>query len=159
MKAIVLPTYGEADRLELRDLPEPQPGANQLAVRVAGASINPIDWKLRSGHYQKFMPLELPAVLGRDVAGTVLSVGSGVTGFTVGARVLGLVWRGYAEIVVAPIDAWAPVPANLDLTDAAALPLVVLTGAQLAEEAIDARAGEVVLVTGATGGVGRATVF
>jgi NADPH:quinone reductase-like Zn-dependent oxidoreductase len=159
MKAIVLPAYGDADRLELRELPEPKPGANELAVRVAGASINPIDWKLRSGAYQKFMPLELPAVLGRDVAGTVVAVGPGVTAFAVGARVLGLVKHGYAEVVVAPAEAWAPVPAKLDLADAGALPLVVLTGAQLAEEAVAVREGEVLLVTGATGSVGRATVF
>ena len=159
MKAIVLPAYGDADRLELREMPEPKPGPDEVAVRVTAASINPIDWKLRTGAMQKFMPLELPAVLGRDVAGTVAALGPGVTAFTVGARVLGLVKQGYAEIVVAPIEAWAPVPAKLVLIDAAALPLAVLTGAQLAEEAVDARPGEVLLVTGATGSVGRATVF
>jgi NADPH:quinone reductase-like Zn-dependent oxidoreductase len=159
MKAIVLPAYGDADKLELRDIPEPKPGPNEIAVRVTAASLNPVDWKLRSGALQKYMPLELPAVLGRDVAGTVVAVGPGVTAFTVGARVLGLVQRGYAEIVVASLDAWAPVPAKLDLTEAAALPLVVLTGAQLAEEAVGVREGEVLLVTGAAGGVGRATVF
>jgi NADPH:quinone reductase-like Zn-dependent oxidoreductase len=159
MKAIVLSAYGETDRLELREVPDPQPGPNELAVRVASASINPVDWKLRSGALQKFMPLELPAILGRDVAGTVLAVGPGVTGFEVGQRVLGLVNRGYAEIVVAAVDAWAPVPAKLDLIEAAALPLVVLTGAQVVEEAAGVRTGEVVLVTGATGSVGRAAVF
>jgi NADPH:quinone reductase-like Zn-dependent oxidoreductase len=159
MKAIVLPAYGDPDRLELREVPEPKPGANEIAVRVAAASINPIDYKLRSGAYQKYMPLELPTVLGRDVAGTVVAVGPGVTAFAVGARVLGFVRQGYAEIVVAPLEAWAPVPAGLDLTDAAALPLVVLTGAQLAEEAVDVRPGEVLLVTGAIGGVGRTAVF
>jgi NADPH:quinone reductase-like Zn-dependent oxidoreductase len=83
-----------------------------------------------------------------------------VTAFAVGDRVLGRVnGGGYAEQVVAPVDAWALVPARMDLADAGALPLVLLTGAQLAEEALDARAGEVVLVTGATGGVGRVAVF
>ena len=106
------------------------------------------------------MPLTLPAVLGRDAAGTVAAMGPGVTAFAVGDRVLGRVpGGGYAELVVAPVDAWAPVPATLDLADAGALPLVVLTGAQLAEEATDARAGETILVTGATGSVGRAAVF
>jgi NADPH:quinone reductase-like Zn-dependent oxidoreductase len=159
MKAIVLAAYGDADRLELRELPDPKPGPNEIAVRVASASINPVDWKLRSGALQKYMPLELPAVLGRDVAGTVIAVGPGVTAFTVGARVLGLVNRGYAEIVVASLDAWAAVPPELDLVDAAALPLVALTGAQLVEEAIAVREGEVLLVTGAVGSVGRTAVF
>src|SRR3954447_22070555 len=118
MKAVVLAVYGDVDKLILRDVPDPKPGPSEVKVKVAGASINPVDWKLRSGALQKYMPLELPAVLGRDVAGTVVAVGPGVTAFAVGARVLGLVMRGYAEIVVAAVDAWAPVPANLDLTDA-----------------------------------------
>ncbi len=159
MKAIVLPSYGGPEVLEIRELPEPSPGPNEIAVRVAAASVNPFDWKLRSGALARFVPLALPAVLGRDVAGTVVAVGPGVDAFRVGARVLGLVNGGYAETVVGPVEAWAPLPPKLDLADAAALPLVVLTGAQLAEEAVDVRAGEVLLVTGAVGGVGRSAVF
>ena len=106
------------------------------------------------------MPLMLPAVLGRDAAGTVAAMGPRVTGFAVGDRVLGRVpGGGYAELVVASTDAWAHLPAKLDLADAGALPLVALTGAQLAEEATDARAGETILVTGAVGCVGRVAVF
>ena len=159
MKAIVLTEYGDADRLQLRDVPDPKPGPDQIAVRVAAASINPIDWKLRSGAFRNTMPLELPAILGRDVAGTVVARGSGAPPFDVGARVLGLAWRAYAEIVVAGPDAWAEVPAGMNLVDAAALPLAVLTGAQLVEEAVNVREGEALLVTGATGSVGRAAVF
>jgi NADPH:quinone reductase-like Zn-dependent oxidoreductase len=159
MRAIVMPAYGPASVLELRELPDPKPGPGEIAVRVAGASLNPIDWKQRSGALRAYMPLELPVVPGRDAAGTVAAVGPGVTAFAVGARVLGRVMGGYAELVVAPVDAWAAVPAKMDLVDAGALPLVLLTGAQLVEEAIDARAGDTVLVTGATGGVGRAAVF
>jgi NADPH:quinone reductase-like Zn-dependent oxidoreductase len=160
MRAIVLPEYGPASALQLRTLPDPTPGANEIAVRMAGASVNPIDWKQRGGAYHAFMPLKLPAVLGRDVSGTVAAVGPGVTAFAPGDRVLGRVpGGGYAELVVAPLDAWARLPAKLDLADAGALPLVLLTGAQLAEEAVDARAGETILVTGATGAVGRVAVF
>lgn len=159
MKAIVLPEYGDASRLVLRDIAEPTPGPNEIKVRVAAASLNPIDWKLRGGAYKAYSQLELPAVLGRDVSGEVVAVGPSVTSPRVGARVLGLVNRGYAEYVVAPVDAWAEVPAGMDLVDAAALPLVLLTGAQLSEQATDVRAGQTVLVTGATGGVGRAAVF
>jgi NADPH:quinone reductase-like Zn-dependent oxidoreductase len=159
MKAVVLPEYGEASRLVLSDIAEPTPGPNEIKVRVVAASINPIDWKLRGGAYKAFMPLELPAVLGRDVSGEVVAVGAGVTSPRVGARVAGLVNRGYAEYVVAAVGAWAEVPPSLDLVDAAALPLVLLTGSQLVEQAADVRAGQTVLVTGATGGVGRAAVF
>jgi NADPH:quinone reductase-like Zn-dependent oxidoreductase len=66
---------------------------------------------------------------------------------------------GYAELVAAPLDSWARLPAKMELADAGALPLVVLTGAQLAEDATDAHPGETILVTGATGSVGRAAVF
>jgi NADPH:quinone reductase-like Zn-dependent oxidoreductase len=159
MKAVVLPSYGEAERLEIRDIAEPSPGPNEIKVRVAAAGINPVDWKQRSGVLQKYMPLDLPAILGRDVAGEVVAVGPRVTNFKVGARVLGFVNKGYADYVVAPVGAWAEVPRKLDLVDAAALPLVLLTGAQLVEEAADVKRGDVVLVTGATGSVGRVAVF
>jgi len=159
MKAIVLTAYGDVDRLQLRDVAEPTAGPNEIKVRMAGASINPIDWKLRSGAYHAFMPLQLPAILGRDASGTVVAVGPGVTGFAIGARVMGRVNATYAEFVVGPTEAWAPVPPSMDLVDAAAYPLVLLTGAQLVEDAVRAAPGQRVLVTGATGSTGRVAVF
>jgi NADPH:quinone reductase-like Zn-dependent oxidoreductase len=160
MRAVVLAEYGPPSNLKLQTLADPTPGANEIVVRMAGASLNPVDWKQRSGALHKYMPLTLPAVLGRDASGTVAAVGPGVTAFKVGDRVLGRVpGRAYAELVAGPLDSWAPLPASLDLADAGALPLVVLTGAELVEQATDARAGETILVTGATGGVGRAAVF
>lgn len=159
MKAVVLTDYGDVDRLQLQEVPEPKPGPNEIAVRVTAASVNPIDWKLRSGAYKAFMPLQLPTILGRDVAGTVSAVGPEVRRFAIGARVMGLVQHGHAAIVVAALDAWAEVPAGLDLVEAAALPLVGLTGVQLVEEAVNVREGETLLITGATGSVGRAAVF
>src|ERR1700733_13230386 len=133
MKAVVLTAYGDAHKLEMRDVPDPKVGSNEIKVRMAGASINPIDWKLRSGALEKMVPLALPAVLGRDVSGVVVEIGQGVTAFNVGERVMGLVNGGYAELVVAATEAWAAIPAKMDVVDAAALPLVLLTGAQLVE--------------------------
>lgn len=159
MKAVVLTAYGDVDKLVVRELPDPTVGPGEIMVRMAGASINPIDWKLRGGAYHAYMPLALPAILGRDASGEVVEVGAGVTAFKVGARVLGRVSAGYAELVVAPADAWAEVPPKMNLIDAGALPLVLLTGAQLAEEAVNPGAGDVVLVTGALGSVGRVAVF
>ena len=159
MKAVVLPTFGQAERLELRDVAEPTPGPDEIKIRVVAAGINPVDWKLRSGALQPYMPIDLPAVLGRDVAGEVVAVGARVTRFRLGARVCGLVQHGYAEYVVSREDNFAAVPSTLDLVEAAALPLVLLTGAQLVEAAVDVHAGESVLVTGATGGVGRVAVY
>ncbi len=159
MKAVVLNEYGDADRLELREVPDPKPGPGEVLVRVAAASVNPVDWKLRSGVLRAYMPLSLPAVLGRDASGEVIELGPGVGDLKVGDRVLGMVRHAYAERVVGPADAWARVPAGLDLRDAAALPVVALTGAQLVEEAIAARRGQTVLVTGALGSVGRTAVY
>lgn len=159
MKAVVLTAYGDVTKLDVVDLVDPRPGPNQIKVRMVGAGLNPVDWKLRTGALQKMMPLVLPAVLGRDASGEVVELGPGVTTFEVGDRVMGLVMGAYAEFVVASTEAWAKVPKAMDLLDAAALPLVLLTGAQLIEEAVAPQPGDLVLVTGALGGVGRVAVF
>jgi NADPH:quinone reductase-like Zn-dependent oxidoreductase len=161
MQAIILSKYGDPNRLELRDWPEPEPGAGQIKVRVASAGLNPVDWKLRTGALQQMMPLELPAILGRDAAGEVVRVGAGVTAFKEGDHVLGLVNGGYAQYVVAAAEAWAKIPEGLTTKDAGALPLALLTGDQLAEATLgpSAGAGLTVLVTGALGGVGRVAAW
>jgi NADPH:quinone reductase-like Zn-dependent oxidoreductase len=160
MRAIVLAEFGPPSNLKLATLPDPKPGPDEIVVRMAGAGINPIDWKQRSGAVRQYFPMKLPAVLGRDASGTVTAVGPGVTAFKVGDRVLGNVpGGGYAELVSGPLASWALAPASLDLADAGALPLVVLTGAELVEKATDIQPGETILVTGATGGVGRVAVF
>src|SRR5580704_15080832 len=159
MKAVVLVGFGGVDQLELREVPEPNIGPGQVKVRVVATSINPIDWKLREGAKRPGMALELPAILGRDASGEVVEVGQGVMRFRPGVRVTGLVMGGYAERVVAADEAWADVPEGLNLPDAAALPLVTLTGSQLVEESLAPRLSETVLVTGALGSVGRTAVF
>src|SRR5580658_6449181 len=107
MKAVVLTAYGDVGNLELRDVPDPKVEAGAIVVRMAGASINPIDWKMRSGSAKERFPFQFPAILGRDVAGEVIEVGAGVDAFAVGDKVLGLVWQAYAERVAATVDAWA----------------------------------------------------
>ncbi len=159
MKAAVLVGFGGVDQLELREVPEPKTGPGEIKVRVVATSVNPIDWKLREGMKRAGLPLELPAILGRDASGEVVEVGSGVTRFRPGARVTGLVMGGYAERVVAKEEAWAEVPEGLGLPDAAALPLVTLTGSELLEEGLAPRPSETILVTGALGSVGRTAVF
>lgn len=163
MKAIVLSEYGGPEQLQLGERPEPEPGAGQVKVRVRSASINPVDWKQRSGALARVMPLELPAVLGRDAAGEVVGVGRGVSDLQVGDRVLGLVNGGYAQFVVANADAFARIPEGIPVEDAGAYPLVLLTGDQLADAALGAAhgggSGLTVLVTGAVGAVGRAAVW
>jgi NADPH:quinone reductase-like Zn-dependent oxidoreductase len=158
MKAVMLKDYGGIDQLELREVPDPKPGAGEAVVKIAATSINPIDYKQRSGAARARMPLELPAILGRDISGEVVAVGSGVDNVRVGDRVLGLGWRSYAQLASIKADTLAPLPPGLDAVDAGALPLVVTTGAQLAVLA-DPKAGQTILVTGAAGSVGRVVVF
>jgi NADPH:quinone reductase-like Zn-dependent oxidoreductase len=159
MKAVVLTAYGDIDKLEQREMPDPHPDHDGIAIRVAGAGVNPVDWKMRSGAARGRFPVTFPGILGRDASGTVVEVGPGVDSFAVGDRVLGLVTAAYAERVAAPVACWAKVPDGMDLTDAGALPLVLLTGAQLMENAVNPARGTNVLVTGATGSVGRAAAY
>jgi NADPH:quinone reductase-like Zn-dependent oxidoreductase len=159
MKAVVLTGYGDVEKLELTDVEEPNPGPRQVKVKVAGAGVNPIDWKIRRGDMRTQLPLHLPTILGRDVSGEVVAVGTDVTEFEPGDRVMGLVTHGYAEMVVASVDAFAKLPLEIETDQAAAIPLVGLTGTQLIEEAVAPHLGESVLITGAVGSVGRVAVF
>ena len=159
MKAVVLHEFGGPEKLKYEDVSDPVPGDGQVLIRLAASSVNPIDFKLRSGSQQKFRPLELPAVLGRDISGIVRSVGPHVTGFAPGDRVMALGNAAYAELVLMKAEDVTHVPEGLDLVEAAALPLVTLTGEQLISRGAKVQAGETVLVTGAIGGVGRTAVF
>ena len=158
MKAVLLHGYGDVSQLSYEDVPEPLAAAGEVLVKTIAVSINPIDWKLRRGDLKEMMPLEFPTILGRDLSGEVVALGEGVDGLRVGERVFGLVNRSYAEYVVCkPVDL-ARTPENLDGIDAAALPLVLLTGAQVIEVGVRPRLGEIILITGAIGGVGRTAV-
>jgi NADPH:quinone reductase-like Zn-dependent oxidoreductase len=127
-------------------------------VRITAASLNPLDLKLVSGAMRAWFPLELPAILGFDASGEVVELGPGVSGFRVGDRVFGQIRHGLAELALATPGQIAKVPDGLSVVDAAALPTVALTGTQLLEEAVDPAPGEVVLITGALGAVGRYAV-
>jgi NADPH:quinone reductase-like Zn-dependent oxidoreductase len=120
MRAVVLPEYGPPSALKIETLPDPKPGPNEILVRVAGASLNPVDWKQRSGALRQFMPLTLPAVLGRDAAGTVAAMGPGVNAFAVGDRVLGRVPGGMsAKDLLSGSELTITVsPRDLDTTNA-----------------------------------------
>ena len=159
MKAIVLHEYGGPEKLKYEDVEDPKPGPGEVLVHVAAASINPIDWKMRSGEAKSRFPVEFPAILGRDVSGVVREVGDGVTGFEPGDKVFSLAWKTYAELCVIKAAELAKVPEGIELVHAAALPLVTLTGEQLIRIGTGIQSGQTILVTGALGGVGRSAVF
>jgi len=159
MKAVVLHEYGGPDKLKFEDdVPDPLIGGNTVLIAAAAASVNPIDWKLRSGSAQQRFPLSFPAILGRDVSGVVRQVGAYVKHFKPGDRVLALTNKTYAELVAVDDSDVTHLPDGMDLVDAAAIPLISLTGDQLARIATNVQKGQVVLITGALGGVGRAAV-
>jgi NADPH:quinone reductase-like Zn-dependent oxidoreductase len=159
VKAVRLHEYGGPENLKYEDnVPEPELSEDAVLVEASATSVNPIDWKLRSGARQKDFPLKLPAILGRDVSGVVRAVGRNIRTFKAGDRVLALAWRTYAELVAVEGSILAHSPDGLNLVDAAALPLIALTGDQLVRVAARAQPGQTLLVTGAVGSVGRAAV-
>src|SRR6202051_5056995 len=132
LKAVLLYEYGGPENLKFEvDVPEPTLGADFVLVEAAATSVNPIDWKIRSGARQKDVPLTLPAILGRDVSGVVRAVGSNIRAFKPGDRVIALTQRAYAELVAVDGSVLTHLPEGVNLIDAAAIPLIALTGDQL----------------------------
>ncbi|TQL02909.1 NADP-dependent oxidoreductase [Cellulomonas sp. SLBN-39] len=157
MRAARFHEYGGTEVLVVEDAPEPHAGAGEVRVRVAAASVNPIDWKVRAGYLKDAMPVTFPAIPGRDAAGVVDEVGEGVTGVQVGDRVWGLGGLGGATAELAVLSAFAPVPSTWTLEQAAAAGLATAT-ATAALDALGDLAGRTLLVEGAAGGVGSAAV-
>jgi NADPH:quinone reductase-like Zn-dependent oxidoreductase len=162
MRAIAIDDFA-ADPT-MHDLPDPTPGAGEVLVRVAASSVNGIDVAIASGMVKGRMEYELPIVLGRDYGGTVEAVGPGVTGFEVGDPVFGVFMKmtlggfgTFSELVAAPAMFAAKIPNGLAVESAGALALAGAT-ALTAIDAIDPKPGEIVLISGATGGVGSFAV-
>ena len=156
MRAYGFLRAGGPDQQAYLDVPVPDPGPDQLLVGVAVAGVNPGDWRLRRGEYGH----EGPAVLGREVAGTVVALGEGVTGFAVGDEVFGGcpgMVGGWAEQALVTASFAAHRPDGVSASDAAALPVAAGT-AYDALDALALPAGATLLVNGAGGGVGIPTV-
>ncbi len=151
--------YGGPEVMNYQDMPDPIPGAGDVLVKVAGIGINPEDMLERNGVLKDRYPLRFPAIIGLDVSGTVVAVGDGVSDLEVGERVCGWSYHTYAELVADKAAFFAKVPEAMDLIDAAAIPLVGVTGSQLVSVAGGLRAGQTVLVSGAAGAVGRCAVY
>ena len=171
MREIRFDRFGGPDVLTLHsDAPSPEPGPEELLVRVAYVGLNPLDYKIRDGSSGRAKDLELPAGTGREMAGTVLSAGSalddaelGSRGLTPGTRVFGMRApadpRGVAaEVIAIAADELAPIPDEIDDADLprwAGLALVGLTAIATIEDTARIRSGQTVLVHGGSGGVGQ----
>lgn len=163
MKAIQFKRYGGPDVLETVDIPCPRPAADEVLIRIVASAVNPADLKWRSGMLEALFPLQLPITPGYDVAGVIEVVGKGVSGFTSGQQVVAmldpLTQGGYAQKAAIPAKLLARVPEALSLDIAAAMPTAGLTGVQMIENHLDVGSGQRVLITGATGAVGRFAIF
>lgn len=158
MLAQLLTEYGGTDRFQLADVPTPEPGPGELLIKIAVIGLNQIEVKIRRGWMQDQIPINFPAILGNEVAGTVEAVGEGVADWSRGDRVVGLVGSGaYCQFATARADQVTRVPDTLSLTNAATLP----TAAETARRVIALLApttGETVVVNGAAGAVGTVAV-
>ena len=151
MRAIQVTKTGGPDVLKLAQLPDPEPDAGQLLVKVAAAGVNYIDTYHRSGAY----PMPLPFVPGSEGAGTVTAVGPDTRDIAVGDRVAWAAAPGsYAEVAVVPAEQAVPVPAGMDIDIAAGCLLQGMTAHYLAISVHAVQPGETVLVHAAAGGVG-----
>lgn len=163
MKAIVHDTYGDPDVLEFRDIERPEPGADEVLLRVHAASVNPLDWHFLTGtpYVLRLMAgLRAPKrrTRGVDVAGRVESVGADVTDVAPGDRVFGAVHGSFAEYAVAKPSSLALTPDSLTDGEAAAMPVAAITALQGLRDHARVEPGQRVLVNGAAGGVGTYAV-
>ena len=157
MKAIVVREFGPASVLKYEEIPDPTPGPGEVLISVKAAGINPVDTYIRAGVYG---PREFPFTPGMDAAGVVEALGAGVEGFPVGERVYTAATRtgAYAELTVAPAASVFRFPENISFAQAAGVNVPYATAYRALLGRGGARAGERLLVHGASGGVGIAAV-
>lgn len=161
---MAIQAYGGPEVLQLQDLAEPKVGPDSVLVRVAAASVNPVDYKIVQGYLDGAFPVLWPLVPGWDVTGEVVAVGPAVREIRVGQDVIAYarmdhVGTGtWAELVAVPQRSVAVAPSSLDEVGAACLPLAGLTAWQSLVEVLEVQAGETVLIHAASGGVGHLAV-
>jgi NADPH:quinone reductase-like Zn-dependent oxidoreductase len=154
MKAVRIHEYGDARVLKYEDAPIPDIGPDGVLIKVRAAGVNPVDWKIRKGLMKAVRPLQFPAVVGADVAGTVERVGALVTRFKAGNAVVARVEGAYAEFAAAKTDTVGPAPKSISLEHAAGLPIAAGTAWTLLFDAARLAPGQRVLIHGGSGGVG-----
>jgi NADPH:quinone reductase-like Zn-dependent oxidoreductase len=158
MKALILKRYGGLDHLAFADIPPPVLKPGEILVQVHAAGLNPIDYMIPKGTFKPMLRFQLPAMLGSDLAGVVVEVGSRVTRFKPGdavfASIFDLGTGALAEFAVMPENAAAHKPANLDFVQAASIPMVGLTSWQALKERAKLKPGQKVFIPAGSGGIG-----
>jgi putative PIG3 family NAD(P)H quinone oxidoreductase len=157
MKAVVITEFGGPEVLQLRDVPDPVVGPGEVVIDVAATAVNRADLLQRAGHYPP--PAGAPAWPGLECSGTISAIGAGVLHWNLGDQVCALLsGGGYAERVAVPTGQLLPLPAGVDLVDAAALPEVTATVWSNVFMAAGLRPGETFLVHGGSSGIGTMAI-
>jgi NADPH:quinone reductase-like Zn-dependent oxidoreductase len=158
MKAFIVDRYGAADRLRLGDVPEPTLREDDVLVQIHAAGVNALDSKVRNGEFKQILPYRLPLILGHDVAGVVVRVGSQVRRLKPGDEIYARPADGrigaFAEFIALKESDVAIKPNHLTMEEAASIPLVGLTAWQVLVERVNLRRGQKVLIHAGSGGVG-----
>ena len=157
-RAIVIEEYGHADQLKESNVALPELGEHQVLVKIKATSVNPIDWKLREGYLAQMMPWDFPIILGWDVAGEIVEIGSAVKDWQVGQEIFSRPettrFGTYADYTIVDDHLLARKPEGASFEDAAAVPLAGLTAYQALFTHGKLKAGEKVLIHAGAGGVG-----
>jgi NADPH:quinone reductase-like Zn-dependent oxidoreductase len=159
--AVVYDTYGGPEVLKLRSIPAPQPAHGEVLVEVRAASINPVDWKVRSGMLQKFFQVSFPTITGRDGAGEVIEAAAGADASLLGKRVCFMAQRGagtWSQKIALQAPLAIQIPPSISYERAAALPLAGVSAWVGLVQTADVKPGMRVLIHAAAGGVGSMAV-
>lgn len=161
MKAFFIEGYGKQNG-HIGEVPDPEPGAHDVLVQVHAASVNQLDSKIRAGEFKLILPYSFPLILGNDLAGTVVRTGSAVTLFKPGDEVYARPPENrigtFAQLIAVNEDALALKPSNINMAEAASIPLVALTAWQALVETAQLKKGQKVLIHAGAGGVGTLAI-
>ena len=159
--AVLYDAYGGPEVLKLRSIPPPHPAPGEVLVEVRAASMNPVDWKVRSGMLEKFFPVTFPTIAGRDGAGEVIDAAPGAGASLVGKRVCFMAQRGagtWSQKIALPASLAVPIPPSISYEQAASLPLAGVSAWVGLVQTADVKPGMRVLIHAAAGGVGSMAV-
>ncbi len=164
MKAVCIDAFGGIDKLHVQDVPTPKPIKNEVQIKIAYTSVNPVDWKIREGYLRDILPHAFPLIPGWDAAGLVSAVGPDVEDFKVGDEVYAycrkptVQWGTYAEYICLAEEFVSIKPQKLSLAESAAIPLVALTAWQALFDFADLMSGQSILIHAGAGGVGSLAI-
>jgi len=158
MKAFIIDRYGSADRVQASEVPDPEMREDDVLIEIHAAGVNPVDSKIRDGAFKLFLPYRMPLILGNELAGVVIRVGSRVRRFKPGDEVYARPDKNrigtFAEFIAVSEGDSAIKPKNLTMEEAASIPLVGLTAWQALVEKAKLKQGQKALIHAGSGGVG-----